>query len=224
MDRKYIDQNQIGIKYLRGTLSPEQVEAFEIYMLENPDIIDELQLDEMLSTTLANDGSGSAAKFDQAAGSYQTAWWAKWLGIGPIPIVTSFLLGGLVTGLLGFSITDHRAAQVAYLYASRSVDSNEPVPVFDIAAQSGGAWVNENLVLVIDSGYQPSTSAEVTLFKLAESDDQAPIKVGEFELLANASGEILVTLPYKQLEQSLYSLDVGTVGETKSFRFRLALK
>ncbi len=50
MDRKYIEENEIEIKYLRNQLTPEQLEEFEVYLMENPEAIEGLELIETLGS------------------------------------------------------------------------------------------------------------------------------------------------------------------------------
>lgn len=46
MDRQYIDENDIVIKYLKNQLSDEELEVFEVYLMNNPDLIDQVFIDE----------------------------------------------------------------------------------------------------------------------------------------------------------------------------------
>jgi len=48
MDKKYIEENEIEIKYLRNQLSDKELEEFEVYLMDNPKLIDRLELDEFL--------------------------------------------------------------------------------------------------------------------------------------------------------------------------------
>ncbi len=45
MDKGYIEQHDIAQKYLLGKLSLNELEAFEVYLMDNPDAIEELHLD-----------------------------------------------------------------------------------------------------------------------------------------------------------------------------------
>ena len=43
MDRAYIERENVIERYVRGTLAPDDVAAFEIYMLEHPDVAEDTQ-------------------------------------------------------------------------------------------------------------------------------------------------------------------------------------
>jgi len=52
MDRKYIEENEIEIKYLRNQLSDKELESFEGYLMENPEVLELLELDQVFSDNL----------------------------------------------------------------------------------------------------------------------------------------------------------------------------
>jgi len=52
MDKIYIDENQIEIKYLRGQLSDKELEMFEVYLMEDPSVLERLELEQVFTQTL----------------------------------------------------------------------------------------------------------------------------------------------------------------------------
>ncbi len=48
MDKQYIEDNDIAAKYLRGDLTPEEASDFEIYLIDKPDLIEQLEMDGLL--------------------------------------------------------------------------------------------------------------------------------------------------------------------------------
>lgn len=51
MDKKYMQENEIAIKYLRNQLSDKELEAFEVYLIENPEVLETLELDSFFSAS-----------------------------------------------------------------------------------------------------------------------------------------------------------------------------
>jgi hypothetical protein len=45
MDKRYIEENEIEVKYLRNQLDPDELEEFEVYLMENPEFLETLELD-----------------------------------------------------------------------------------------------------------------------------------------------------------------------------------
>lgn len=52
MDRKYIDENEIEIRYLRNQLTPQELEEFEVCLMENEDLLERLEIQQALHETL----------------------------------------------------------------------------------------------------------------------------------------------------------------------------
>jgi len=50
MDKQYIEDNEIGIKYLRGQLGDDELAEFETYLMDNPELLDQLAIDDILAT------------------------------------------------------------------------------------------------------------------------------------------------------------------------------
>jgi hypothetical protein len=53
MDSAYVSQRQVVERYVRGTLTPEETEAFEIYMLEHPETAEDVEYERGLQEALA---------------------------------------------------------------------------------------------------------------------------------------------------------------------------
>ncbi len=53
MDKEYVVQNDIAQRYLCGRLTPEEAEAFEVYLLDHPDMREQLELDTLLANGLS---------------------------------------------------------------------------------------------------------------------------------------------------------------------------
>ena len=114
MDKQYIQDNEIEIKYLRNQLTPEEVEEFEVYLMENPEAIENIELIEMIANT---DVSATEAK------SSFTDWVASCLRPLPVfAVVSAFLMGNLLPIVWTNSDTPG-IAQIAYLADSRNSNS-----------------------------------------------------------------------------------------------------
>jgi len=62
MDKRYIDEKEIGRKYLLNQLSVEDTEAFEIYLMDNPYMVEQLELDQILSKGLKEQNAQTVSK------------------------------------------------------------------------------------------------------------------------------------------------------------------
>ena len=79
MNMKDIEENAIAQKYASGQLTPQETEAFELYLLENPQFVEQLELDAVLAK-----GVKLIAKAPAAVPRKRAFWW----------FITGLLSGG----------------------------------------------------------------------------------------------------------------------------------
>lgn len=48
MDKQYIEENDIAVRYLRRQLTPEETLEFEAYLIDKPELVKKLELDNVL--------------------------------------------------------------------------------------------------------------------------------------------------------------------------------
>ena len=66
IDRKYIDEHDMIPRYARDELAGEELEAFEVYFLEHPEILDEIEVERSLRRGLS--GASDALRAPASAG------------------------------------------------------------------------------------------------------------------------------------------------------------
>jgi len=206
MDKKYIDDNAIRIKYLRNQLNAEELEQFEIYMLNNPDIIEELELDEVFLSK----------------SEIQTPVTPS----GPNLLFSNRLLQSAFSMLVGvaltfafFSQTTSESPELGYLNLSTSSRGNlpsmEPVTI-EFSSKSSRIFRPEKFLLVI-----PVEAGSSTPMRVEISDTNS--KSGHSErvysdLKANVAGNIVLTLNAASYQPSIYKVslyqDKRNVGES----------
>lgn len=54
MDREFIEQHDIAQRYLHGRLTPEEAEEFEVYLMDNPEMVEELEFSVFFNKTLCS--------------------------------------------------------------------------------------------------------------------------------------------------------------------------
>jgi hypothetical protein len=110
MGNDYIAQNNVVAKYLRGQLTPEEAVAFEVYLMDKPALIEQLEMDRVLIKTMPE-----AVKHAKKTSKWTLGWFNT-------PLFAS-LFGSVATLLIcviGFS----------YLQSS-SIDEGQPNGVPD---------------------------------------------------------------------------------------------
>ena len=85
MDRTYIEQNDIVIRYVRGELSSQEAEAFEIYYLDKPELVEEVRINRYL-----HEGARSyVARKHQSFSKTNTSRWLSWLTLRPSGLIAT---------------------------------------------------------------------------------------------------------------------------------------
>lgn len=121
MDRKYVIDNQLVQRYIRGKLDSAEQEAFEAYYLDCPETLVELEIEKTLSEGLAQQPLHSISVENEKK------WWWERLLSPPTPFVAAAMaVVVLMQGIFLFIV--HRdneilVAEMAELMAPRV---NEP--------------------------------------------------------------------------------------------------
>lgn len=199
MDRKYIEENDIAGRYLRGQLTPEETIEFEVYLIDNPELIKELEMDTVFLKTMPY--------IDQLPGKrvYKRGWfstivWQASLATIAVCLVAIQIYLFTVNGKSEYQIG---IPEHAYLDTVRSVPMDEPVSVelFD--------YHNE-LELI-----HPVTDHSVSKYRIAinESSGNKEALDGKDELIIDTylqkSGEIKVSLPINLVPAGRYLIKIN---------------
>lgn len=54
MNREYIESNDVVARYIRNQLAEDELNLFEVYLLDNPDILDEVRIEERVHKEFQN--------------------------------------------------------------------------------------------------------------------------------------------------------------------------
>lgn len=203
MDKQYIEQFDVSRRYLNGTLSPEQRIEFEEYILDKPEMIEQLELDRAILAGLKalpekaqNDPFWRPVYSHMLATAASVALVAVLLfdvGQGPIeqgPGAASPEIVYLETFRsqdLRTQVTFNEDAGVSYLVAAVPSDDRQ---IFTIALQSDG----DNAVSAV----------------LAES-------------MANSEGDLVITLDKAKIKPGMYSVVVSNAANETIKRYRIEI-
>jgi len=130
MDKRYIDENDIGRKYLNNQLSVDDTEAFEIYLIDNPDMVEQLELDQIMSEGLQEQDVHAESK---AKGLLE-----RLIGLisKPIPVYAPVLAAfALVPFLYMGQTTGTSNSELTMInYSTETVRGSEPIEANSMAA------------------------------------------------------------------------------------------
>jgi hypothetical protein len=187
----YINQHDVIRRYLKGKLSAEETLEFEEYMLDKPELLEQLELDSVMMEQLPN--------IPMKTSLVASTWWAWWrptyshlVAVAACAVMTvSLFMGGNNPTT---SITT-ASPDILYLGNYRSVQPMLSVD-FSNAAQSKILVLSLPLV------------AEGEFDVLAENLDTLQREVLQHQLRANSEGELVVVLGTATLPAGRYNIDV----------------
>ena len=206
MDKDYIEEQDIAGKYLRGELTAEEIESFELVFMEDPGLLQRLELD--------------AAFYRHARAAHE-----ELKNVNKNNMLSSFIqvAMGMVAGVLIMTFTPQLTrddddlldrlgiAQVEYIDQFRGVAPGK-VPTRSIELNSSA----ENLVIVIDTGDIVNMSYDIVINRNSGNRQVVSSAIN----VADTSGELVIYIPVKLISEDVYVLTMyesGTRDVMKTF-------
>lgn len=196
MDREFIEKHEIKQRYLHGKLTPEEAEGFEIFLMDNPDVLDDLELDALFVSHLRRT-EGSQQKTMKA--------WYEIFTLSPVGSFASIVFGFLI-GWWIFSqpadLMQGQSGQLVYLTDMRGTNQENSQ---DITLSS----TNKAMVLVF-------SPAEIEhLWYDVELKDPSGKSLHKFnDVSLSSMDELNLIVPAKLLDRSAMSLDVFVANDS----------
>ena len=197
MDKTYVEDNDIAQKYLRGELAPEEAAEFELYFMEDQQMLEQLEID----SALYKHSAGVFGELETPG----TRKLTKWSGI--FQIACGAALGALLVALLPSILTKEEKmldtygiAQIEYIEELRST-STERVESrsIDLAGET------QRVVLAIDTGVITDTLYDVIISR--ESGDEGSI-IRARNVSGSDTGELIIDIPVEIITDEIYSLNI----------------
>ncbi len=179
MDKKYVEENEIEIKYLRNQLTPEELEEFEVYLMENPEMVESLELHDYLSDAIINDEFGVSEKPRN---------WKELLFSLPFERLVFFTFGALVMTTLLYKTP---TSQPKTVYFSQTRSSNTALE-FRFPESSYSFWNSDQIIITVEISSLKSSGYKLTIFEL--HDDRENVVSNLDNLNIDAFGNLTVLL------------------------------
>jgi hypothetical protein len=181
IDRTYIDEHDIAQRYLHGGLTPEESEEFEVYILENPEILEELELSEAMKKFMPKPDSET-----QGFKYLQSKLWSILFPATVLAVAFSALAFMLIPSLQFEAPRSYGQTEIVYLSSMRSGDTS----TYTVDGTT------EQLVLVLNAQQDGST-----LFDVEATFADRTVFSGAIQ--QDASGDLIVALPLSEIKGGL---------------------
>ena len=193
MNKKYIEDNNIDVKYLRNQLNDEELEGFEVYLIEHPEMVEQLELDDVLKANL------STRKYLTSRRIYfpnllNPNFWSHIAAFG-IGAFSIFTMLSMVNG--GNSYETSKFKNIVYLSETRSSKSDAT----EIFVSKNA---NDFIMLVLETDVKPSVVVDVSLIS-----QETGLIAFQSELEVNALGEILAPIALAKITEGFYRINVS---------------
>ena len=194
MDKQYMEQFDISRRYLNGTLSPEERIEFEEYILDKPEIIEQLELDRVILAGLKKQPvKTKAAVFWQP-------WYSHSLAAAASVALVAVLLLDFVESPTGYGgETRLVSPEIVYLETFRSQELRTEVAFY------AGADFTYLIAAV------PSAEKEVFTVSLHDDSDNE-FSMVLAESVANSEGDLVITLDKNRIKSGMYSVVVSNAS------------
>ncbi len=220
MDKKYIEENEIEIKYLRNQLTPEELEEFEVYLMENPEALQRIQIDRVFS-----DNFNQIDIVDRSL-SPLSKFYAGLLETKVFTSAFSFCLGLLsMWVLVSYATFKPGAAQVAYFSEIRGA-GELPVVRFGVPEKSFSLLSRDQIILVIDSGLSLNSDYSGTVLSKTERGELAVRVASRYR--TDQFGSLIIPLFIKSLSEGEHQIHLSPHNvdnqSSPSLKYRFYLK
>lgn len=210
MDKKYIEDNEIEIKYLRKQLSPAELEEFEVYLMENPQAIDGLELDTLLmeDSSLKSKHKLNIGNIENDVNVSSILGWSNSF-VPRLKYAASFFAGIIATVIFtsnNFEQHTHlNVASTVYLETVRSTDLNSEPSIQLLIDQDPS--VSSNTLIVIPTAFDIGRKINAQLF--FENDIKNSLKISG---VTDENGEFMFILPPQLTREGLLSIQIFEQG------------
>ncbi|WDE05286.1 hypothetical protein SG34_029030 [Thalassomonas viridans] len=200
MDSQYIKDKNIINRYLHGSLTPEECIEFEEYLIDKPELIEQLEIDSQLMKALP-EVDYSTPEADNTPKKGWSFPLTDWLSLTPLKAsITTALLC-----LLGFNLVDSSWQQADGLIVEESrmvfLDTLRSGNTGDVPHKVALPG-SQNLSLGIPA--DPDYPAVEYRIKISRNSQEFSSRCR----LADPSGHFFITLDGQALQPGLYLIDL----------------
>jgi len=224
MDKKYIQENEIDIKYLRGQLAEDELEQFEIYLMEHPEAIESLSVQEALITT-----AGAALSVDESMNTDSDLGFIErvinWKPIALGSMATSFCLLCLSAFLSFVSLNQKSSGEIdiQFIDSLRGAQSN--AVEFKFKKDAFSFFGGSKFSAVLETGDFSGATFNVHIQSRQEDKAQKVEALDRFEINADRDGRVAVLLDSRNYPPGRYQIFLTSRGRgEKTYYFNIAIK
>ena len=216
MDKKYIEENEIGIKYLRNQLSDKELEEFEVYLTENPGLIETLELEAALGGVKQAKASSSTQNSSKSLFFRAFAWLRA-----PIPVYAVFAAVALVAPMIASQYSGQPSGQlelVAFSSSTTRGESQNTSNDFDVVTNLSALSDNAAIMIKVTPDVKESYLLEI--YDSSKPESKPIWQSLPFEVKSGTRDQIVVLPnPVRAVNARIRVLGKESDGDFSAVRF-----
>lgn len=216
MDRKYIEENEIEIKYLRNQLTPDQLEEFEVYLMENPEALESMELHQGLIHGVENlENVSHESNISKLFSVFKPKFIGAY-GLGAASMMAIMISFNAV------QLSDNTSpsfSKVVYLSPTRGVETDAENTInIEFSAKSYESNSTDQIVLILDTGV---LSQAEYYFRLKNAKEN--ISIGPEFVASDNDGQVVISVDLHEVRAGLYRLELVSPAEDFRLEYQLRL-
>jgi hypothetical protein len=224
MDKRYIEENEIEVKYLRNQLDPDELEEFEVYLMENPEMVDHIELDQIISSSLKDESSINSLKEEANLWNFASLTSRCFSSVSVISQSIAMLVIVTLSGIWWVGIVDDSSARILTQvrnFAQRDLPINE-IPISSLQLSAVG-WMKIELFIENPMPNVSTYSLKITPIEDQPLDKDSPIYSLEKASL-DSDGFVRVLLHSRDLVLGKYIVELGDNTKQYFYNFEVVEK
>ena len=219
MDKKYIEDNEIEIKYLRNQLSSQELEEYEVYLMENPEALEEIELSVVL------EGSVKTVDENTVLDKLEKYWPLKRIVSSGV-VIASIFAGGMFIGSTFQHAELSNLNEIQYLSTTRGIADDFNRVEYKFTENEFGILSNSYFAMVISAGSEGGQEFETVIYResVEQQSDDVMLKLAS---ISDARGDVSLLLPVRRFPPANYKVELlinnSGAKEAKTFRFSTTL-
>ena len=199
MDKAYVEEHDIAGKYLRGELTSEEMESFELLFMEDQEMLERLEIDTVLF-------QHAARAHEQINNAGKNKKWSSFIQLA-CGMAAGILIMVFVPQMMKNNddmLDKLGIAQIEYIDDLRSPGPGRvPTKVIELNSSA------ESLVIVIDTGKIGNISYDIVVNR--NSGNQQVVS-SAIDVPGSVTGELEIYIPVKLLVEDVYVLNLYESG------------
>lgn len=197
MDRDYIDRHDVTHRYVHGGLSAEEMAEFEVFLMDHPDVLEQVQLEQVMRTGLRTQQQEKPSAFSGRLGKWMWSW--------PTAVATTFVV--FMASYLALSpkeLAPNMPVMYVHEYRSANLENLNAVVLDEIH--------HSHVLLVLQPGNMQASQFQLSIISEVSG---APL-ITQQNVSISPTGDITVPVAVNNITRGRYQVVLVPIGSDQA--------